>query len=192
MSNGSLEIILGPMFSGKTTRLIELYQKFMTNSINVVAINYSLDTRYHDTMLSTHDKQLIPCIQCTDLSEIIGTSVVDNNSVILINEGQFFHDIYDVTLLLVEKYNKNVIICGLDGDFKRIKFGKLLDLLPFCDKVTKLHAICDCGYPAIFSHRVTNETEQVIIGSSNYKPLCRTCYNVATISNISNINTIAI
>jgi len=192
MLNGSLEIILGPMFSGKTTRLIELYQNFMTNNVNVVAINYARDTRYHDTMLSTHDKQLIPCVQCMNLSEIIGTNIVDNNSVILINEGQFFQDIYDVTLLLIEKYNKKVIICGLDGDFKRIKFGKLLDLLPFCDKVTKLHAICECGFPAIFSHRVTNETEQVIIGSSNYKPLCRTCYIVATISNISTINTIAI
>lgn len=174
--NGSLDIILGPMFSGKTTRIIELYDKYLSENKKPIAINFANDTRYHDKMLSTHDKRMIPCIQSMNLSDVLLTDNIQNSSIILINEGQFFDDLYDNVILLVEKYKKHVIIGGLDGDFKRVKFGQICDLLPFCDTVTKLSASCNCGQPAIFSHRVTNELAQVVIGSSNYIPLCRTCY----------------
>ena len=113
----------------------------------------------------------------SETAKILETDVIANYTHILINEGQFFEDIYKTTMILVEKFKKHVTICGLDGDFKRVKFGKILDLIPFCDKVVKLSALCDCGHPAIFSHRITNETSQIVIGSSNYKPLCRKCYN---------------
>ena len=175
-SAGRLELILGPMFSGKTTRLIEQYHLYTTRNMNVIAINFADDTRYHDTMLSTHDNVMIPCVQCHNLNEIIDNDNIKNSSVILINEGQFFQDIFEIVVNWVEHQKKHVIICGLDGDFKRIKFGKLCDLIPFCDSIVKLHAKCKCGQNAIFSHRVTNEVAQVVIGSSNYIPLCRTCY----------------
>jgi thymidine kinase len=178
--NGSLDIILGPMFSGKTTRIIDLYDKYLTENKLPIAINFANDTRYHDKLLSTHDKRMIPCIQCMTLNDVLHRDEIQNSSIILINEGQFFNDLYDTVILLVEKYDKHVIIGGLDGDFKRVKFGQICDLLPFCDSVVKLNAICECGKPAIFSHRITNETTQVIIGASNYKPLCRTCYLHAT------------
>ena len=175
-SGGRLELILGSMFSGKTTRLIELYHEFKNKNVNVIAINFADDTRYHDTMLSTHDNVMIPCIQCHNLNEIIDNDNIQNSSVILINEGQFFQDIFEASVKLVETYHKHVVICGLDGDFKRIKFGRICDLIPLCDSIIKLHAKCNCGKDAIFSHRVTNELAQVVIGSSNYIPLCRTCY----------------
>lgn len=173
---GRLDLILGSMFSGKTTRLIELYHEFKNKNINVVAINFADDTRYHDTMLSTHDNVMIPCIQCHNLNEIIDNENIKNSSVVLINEGQFFQDIFEASVKLVETYHKHVVICGLDGDFKRIKFGRICDLIPLCDSIIKLQAKCNCGKDAIFSHRVTNELAQVVIGSSNYIPLCRTCY----------------
>ena len=183
---GRLEIILGSMFSGKTTRLIELYHQFTSQRVSVIAINYADDTRYHTTMLSTHDNVMIPCVQCHNLNEIIDTDDIKNSSVILINEGQFFQDIFEIVVNWVEHQKKHVIICGLDGDFKRIKFGKLCDLIPFCDSIVKLHASCKCGEKAIFSHRITNEVEQVVIGSSNYIPLCRTCY--IDINNLSMVD----
>ena len=68
---GYLEVILGPMFSGKTTYLVELYNKYKQLDKNVIAVNFVNDTRYHDTMLSTHDKVMIPCIQCNHLHDII-------------------------------------------------------------------------------------------------------------------------
>jgi thymidine kinase len=107
---------------------------------------------------------------------------INECDVILINEGQFFHDIVEFTTEMVEKRHKKVYICGLDGDFKREKIGKLLDLVPISDKVTKLRALCgQCkdGTPAPFSFRKSSSTEQVVIGADDiYIPLCRKCYQI--------------
>lgn len=174
-----LEIILGPMFSGKTTRLVDLYEQFITEGKTVAVVNYSGDIRYSDNMLSTHDKRMIPCSFTQKLIDLWDINVVSNihiADVILINEGQFFEDLYTVVNIMVEQYNKQVYICGLDGDFRQKKFGQILDLIPLCDKVTKLTAICHiCNAPAIYSHRITTEDSQVVIGSSNYIPVCREC-----------------
>jgi thymidine kinase len=184
--SGYLEIILGPMYSSKTTTLLEIYKKCKFCNISVAVINHSIDTRYNDSMLSTHDKIMIPCIQTTLLRNI--WDYTNNNSenhinlrtadVILINEGQFFKDLYTVVedMLIC---NKRVYICGLDSDFERKKFGQILDLIPLCDKVTKLTSLCSqCkdGTPGIFSMRLTSEKQQTLVGSDNYIPVCRKCY----------------
>ena len=182
---GYLELFIGPMFSGKTTRLVQIYKS--TNHIEkkIVAINYYADRRYHETMLSTHDNQTIPCFFTKSLVEIWtnpkcnGWKELQDADVILINEGQFFEDIFDIVLDMVEIKHKNVFICGLDGDYKRQKFGRLLDLIPYCDKIEKLVAMCSIccdGTPGLFSCRLTTETLQVCIGSDNYMALCRNCY----------------
>jgi len=83
---------------------------------------------------------------------------------------------------MVENHSKTVYVCGLDGDFQRNKFGEILDLIPYCDNVVKLKSLCSqCrnGKRALFSHRMTEETTQVSIGSSNYVPLCRKCFDTA-------------
>jgi thymidine kinase len=108
--------------------------------------------------------------------------VVDpvKNGVVLINEGQFFPDIEEQVRALVEKEHKRVFICGLDGDFERKPIGQLQNLFPLCDEIIKLKSLCSIcrdGTPGIFSFRITNEVDQVVIGSSNYIPLCRKCYN---------------
>jgi thymidine kinase len=173
---GYLEIFIGPMFSGKTSKLIDLYKQYSFCNIPLAVINHSSDTRYDDTMLSTHDKVMIPCIQTSYLARI--TNDMDNVDVILINEGQFFEDLYDFVVDML-KFNKKIYVSGLDGDFKREKFGKILDLIPLCDKVTKMTSLCSLcknGTPGLFSMRLTNEKEQMLIGSSNYIPVCRYCY----------------
>lgn len=184
-NEGYLEIILGPMFSGKTTQLIQIYNNYSYIGKNVVVINYAEDKRYHDSMLSTHDRKMIPCILTMDITDMWTNplhdeySTINEADVILINEGQFFKSLKNVVLEMVDKYQKIVYICGLDGDFKRNKFGDLLDLIPYCDKVNKLNSLCSqCknGKKGIFSCRITRETSQVVIGSDNYKPLCRSCY----------------
>lgn len=178
--DGYLELWLGSMFSGKTTQLVQVYKKYSYIGKQIAVVNYDGDKRYHDTMLSTHDKTMIPCIQCATLTHILPE--LQKADVILINEGQFFPDLNAVVVELVETHKKSVYISALDGDFKRNKFGEVLDLIPYCDKVTKLHALCAyCknGRPALFSKRITNEVGQVVIGTDNYKPLCRKCYNSA-------------
>jgi thymidine kinase len=182
--NGYLELILGPMFSGKTSKILELYKQCEFSNIPVVVINHTSDKRYSETMLSTHDLKMIPCVQASSLYEAMKNSDIKNKindaTVILINEGQFFNDLYEWTVMMVETNHKELYICGLDGDFNRNKFGQILDLIPLCDKVIKLKSLCSMcrnGNKALFSLRVTEEKEQVLIGSDCYKPVCRACYN---------------
>lgn len=200
-TSGYLEIICGPMFSGKTTRLLEIYKQTSFCNIPTVVINHASDTRYSESKVSTHDKKMVECIftnKLFDLTHNLNTiqnsnncSISKNNlinknyqkiqesKVILINEGQFFEDLFDWVIMMVEIYKKDVYVCGLDGDFKRNEFGSLLKLIPYCDKIEKLHSfctICRNGTKALFSCRISNEKEQCVVGSSNYLPLCRSCY----------------
>ena len=178
--SGSLHLILGCMFSGKTTEIIDIYEKKTSEGKEVFVLNFSGDTRYHDSMLSNHDKKMIPCSFASTLSELWFSHIIlsiHDADVILINEGQFFPDLHKVAMSMVEEYGKEVYICGLDGDFNRRKFGQMLDLIPLCNTVTKLNANCHiCDEAALFSHRITAEKDQVVIGSDNYIPLCRGCY----------------
>jgi len=182
IETGVLEIILGPMFSGKTSLLIKTYHELQNQNKKVLAINYIADQRYHDTLLSSHDKVMIPCIMIEDIYDSwynnnnINYSILQNSEYILINEAQFFNKLYEVVINMLEQ-NKKVYLYGLDGDFNRNKFGQMLDLIPFCDNIQKLHAKCNsCNLDAIFSHRITSESSQVVIGYDNYIPLCRNCY----------------
>jgi len=179
--SGYLEIILGSMYSGKTSRLVEIYKQCKFCNISVSVINHGIDNRYDDIMMTTHDKIKIPCIKSERLFDV--WTQVKTSDVILINEGQFFLDLEDfVKQLLME--NKQVYVCGLDGDFERKKFGQMLDLIPLCDKVHKLTSLCSLcknGTKGIFSMRLTNEKEQTLVGSDNYIPVCRACY-------VSNMN----
>jgi thymidine kinase len=184
-NSGYLELIIGPMFSGKTSKLLEIYKQCKFCNIPVCIINHSIDKRYHDTMLSSHDKIMAPCLQSSNLHELWTTtqnSEYQNNvyqsDIILINEGQFFPDLYEVVVDMM-RHNKKVYICGLDGDFERKKFGSILDLIPLCDKVTKLTSLCSLcrnGTSGIFSMRLTKEKEQTVVGTKNYIPVCRNCY----------------
>lgn len=183
--HGYLELILGSMFSGKTSYLLDVYKKCMFCNIPVAVINYAADDRYtSEPMLSTHDKQMIPCILATTISDAIqnNSEMIACVETILINEGQFFPDIEDQVKQLVEVGNKRVYICGLDGDFERKPIGNLLQLVPFSDHIIKLKSLCSLcrdGTPGVFSFRTSREVDQVVIGSSNYVPLCRGCYQKA-------------
>lgn len=177
---GHLELIIGPMFSGKTSTLVELHRMYKLSSLNTCVINYAEDTRYgENTDMYTHDKKSIPCISTLTLSGVLTPEVVEIYDVFLINEGQFFPDIYDCVKELVETHNKIVHVCGLDGDFKRNMFEELMKLVPICDNITKKTAICmKCknGTKALFSHRISDEDAVKVIGSDNYIPVCRKCY----------------
>ena len=176
-----LELIIGPMFSGKTSHLISLYKLYKIANKSVCVINYKEDTRYSGAGLSTHDNVTIDCIFTERLQYLDIQHIISSFDVILINEGQFFYDLYAVTLDLVEKYNKIVYISGLDGNFKREPFqNDILELIPICDNVIKKHALCKkChnGTSAIFSHRLTSSKDEIIIGGyDQYLPVCRKCY----------------
>jgi thymidine kinase len=194
------------MFSGKTSKLVEIYKQCIVCNIPVAVINHSIDKRYDDTLLSTHDKVMIPCIQTNKLRDIWyydeglqgsekNGNIIDNQvvlhrlddsaklinaDVIIINEGQFFEDLLPSVQHMLQ-HNKKIYVGGLDGDFERKKFGQILDLIPLCDKVTKMTSLCGLcknGTAGIFSKRITNEKEQTVVGSDNYIPVCRSCFSI--------------
>lgn len=181
VNEGFLEIILGSMYSGKTSRLIETYYRCLSCDIPCVIINHSNDTRYHDTKLSNHNNNMISCMQYNELNTFITrmSNMYKPGTIILINEAQFFPDLFESVLHLVENKYFRVALYGLDGDFQRKPFGEILNLIPYCNNLTKLHSYCyDCknGKKGIFSKRISDETNQVVVGSNNYKPLCRKCF----------------
>jgi thymidine kinase len=181
-----LEIIMGPMFSGKTEMLINIYNTYsliskphniLLSTTFCIAFNYHKDTRYGENIIASHNKKSIPSINIEFLSQIFDHPDFLKTTHIFINEAQFFSDLKDSIIRLVEHHNKHVIICGLDSDFKRDKFGDMWDLIPHADQLTKLYGKCNnCNGKSLFTHRVSCEKQQEVIGNHNYIPLCRHCY----------------
>ena len=177
---GKLTLVCGPMYAGKTSHLISTYEKHKAHAI---VINYCDDNRYSETMLSTHDKLMIPCIKVQNLVDIENMLEIllfkDLIKTIFIDEAQFYNDLVPQVLKFLEIWNKDVFVYGLDSDFRRQKFGSLLDLVPHADHVEKLRANCSKCFSkniAVYSHRLTSEKNVVLIGNSNYESLCRKCY----------------
>ena len=177
---GKLTLVCGPMYAGKTSHLISTYNKHKANAI---VVNFCDDNRYSKTLLSNHDKVMIPCIKVHKLAELDKMLEIvlfkDAIQTILVDEGQFYSDLVPQVLKFLEQWNKDVFVYGLDSDFRRQKFGAILDLVPHADHVEKLRANCGkcCAKNmAMYSFRLTNEDDVVVIGNSNYIPLCRKCY----------------
>lgn len=185
----TLELFLGPMFAGKTTRLIERYNEKCeeVGKEKCLAINYALDKRYSlESEIVSHDQLKIECYSILDLAEFVKTTETQAKILeaeyIFINEAQFFKDLLQLTLFLKNVLKKNLVLCGLDLDFKRNKFGELVDLTDHATSVHYLTGRCNtrnCLNPSLYSHRKTNSVEQVLIGTSEYEPLCGECYDKA-------------
>jgi thymidine kinase len=175
---GYLKIIIGPMWSGKSTEVIKIYKHNCIAQISTLVVNYEEDRRYHANKLSTHDKTMIPCKRYSNLRDLLKLPNLDFYKCFVIDEAQFFDDLYVVVEKLLEK-NKVVYICGLDSDFKMKKFGHIIDLIPIADEVIKkqaLCALCKNGKKASFTKRLSQEDVQKLIGTNNYIPVCRSCH----------------
>jgi len=193
--NGYLEITIGPMFAGKTTKLLSQYREHM-NTKRVIAINHKLDddinTENNRGYIVSHDEDNIKCVVTNNLNEEWNTnSLLQESEYIFINEAQFFEDLYDVVYEML-RINKTVFLYGLDGDYKQEKFGKIIDLIPLCDKIEKLHASCmKCGSNGIFTMRTNKSDELIQIGALHYDSVCRKCLRkeeYKTINKIPNVD----
>jgi thymidine kinase len=177
---GSIEVIAGSMFSGKTEELIRRLKRAKIARLKVEIFKPAIDTRYSIAEVVSHDENSILSTPVESSGNImLLTSDVD---VIGIDEAQFFDNgLIDVSISLANM-GVRVIIAGLDMDFKGKPFGPIPGLMAVADHITKVHAICmRCGDVAQFSHRLSTADKLVLLGEKDeYEPLCRSCFTKAT------------
>jgi len=181
--SGRLELIIGPMYAGKSTELVRIINRFKCLNKSVIVINHSLNNRYDSINLTTHNNEQIDnCIILSNLKMLEDKykELFDKTNIIIIEELQFFSDAFDCITKWCDIDHKYVIAAGLDGDYLRKPFGDVLKLIPHADKITKLSALCKkCGDGtfAHFTKRITNNNELTLIGSDNiYEAVCRNHY----------------
>ena len=176
---GSIEVICGSMFSGKTEELIRRMKRAQFAKQTVEIYKPCIDVRYSEDKVVSHDAHSIPSIPISSPSMML--EIADNVEVVGIDEAQFFdNSIIEVVQTLANR-GVRVIIAGLDTDFMGKPFGPMPALMAVAEDIQKVHAICvKCGSPANHSHRLSKSSELVVLGETDiYEPLCRHCYNAA-------------
>jgi len=182
----SIRAIIGPMGSGKTTELLRMIDRHLIAGRRTVVVKPSLDTR--SIGVSTHAHRLgclqqpqgaasVPAISLSRLADACDREDVMSAAVVGIDEGQFFDDLASGCESLAAA-GKQVIVAGLSGDSERRGFRPVMELLPLCDSITFLTAVCvRCGLDASFTaYAGTKETAVKVGDLGDYLPLCRRCY----------------
>ena len=171
----SLEVIIGSMYSGKSTELMRRVQRLKSIGMRCLVINHTNDTRVHGDFIQTHNGKKLPAVKTNDIL-LVGVRPYD---AIAIDEGQFFSNLKTAVKLMLNK-NKHIIVAGLSGDYRCEKFGEILDLIPIADDVTYTRALCKtCGHPgraASFTKRLSAEKHKISV-DSRYIAVCRICYH---------------
>lgn len=173
---GSIEVICGSMFSGKTEELIRRMKRAQFAKMQVEIFKPAIDKRYHEEEIVSHDANSIPSSPVDHSSAILLLS--QNTRVVGIDEAQFFDD------GLVEVCNElanrgiRVIVAGLDMDYLGRPFGPIPALMAIAEHVSKVHAVCMCcGAPANYSYRLTADSNKLLLGEKDhYEPRCRECF----------------
>jgi thymidine kinase len=175
---GWIELICGSMFSGKTEELIRRLNRARIAKLNVGIFKPSLDTRYHEHDIVSHNASAITSRPVPDAASIL--PIAHSCDVVGIDEAQFFDAaIVDICNQLAND-GKRVIIAGLDMDFSGKPFGCMPQLMAVADFVTKVHAICVvCGDIAHYSYRLVPSQERVLLGETDsYEARCRRCFHM--------------
>ncbi|HVW15780.1 MAG TPA: thymidine kinase [Mucilaginibacter sp.] len=175
---GSIEVICGSMFSGKTEELIRRLRRAQIARLSVEIFKPRTDTRFDEAAVVSHN------------STSIHSTPVDNSSAILllgsdvqvvgIDEAQFFDSELPKVCTILANRGVRVIVAGLDMDYRGEPFGPMPGLMAIAESVTKVQAVCvRCGNPALYSYRLAPGNETVLLGEKeSYEPRCRVCYNL--------------
>jgi len=178
---GRIELIIGCMYSGKTTEMIRKINMYKTLNKPMVIYTHSMDTRYAESgKISTHDKTIVQAIPKTNLSDIFDTMSYQTAEIVFIEEAQFFPDLFDTVIRAANEHKKTVIVSGLDGDYLLQPFEQIIRLIPHAESVIKQNALCrKCGDGTLasFSKRIVPSIERQLVGSNGvYEAVCRRHY----------------
>lgn len=169
----SLEIVMGPMFSGKTTYAISYIQRQNSIGKTVIIIRPNIDSRYStQNVIMSHNKQSHPCLVWDVSISLYVAHELLGADCILIEEAQFFRGLSSFVKSLLFVHKKHVLVVGLNGDASQNVFGELLLCIPFATKITTLAAfcsICKDGTAAHYSKKITGDMvdEQIDVGGAN-------------------------
>jgi thymidine kinase len=177
---GRIEVITGPMFSGKSEELIRRLKRARIARQRVACFKPDIDLRYHRTAIASHSAQTHEAVTVANtarLREALFHQLAELE-VVGIDEAQFFDDaIIPLTVELVHM-GKRIVLAGLDTTFTAEPFGPIPALMAIADDVTKLSAVCMlCGAPAIHTQRLGASQELVVVGAAGiYEARCRACF----------------
>jgi len=173
---GSIEVICGSMFSGKTEELFRRLRRAQFANQAILLIKPSLDERYASQDVVSHVGQSWAALRCQHSREIL--EKWNGEHIVAIDEAQFFDQEIVAACASLANQGVRVIVAGLDMDYLGQPFGPMPQLMACAEYVSKVHAVCvDCGELAQFSYRTVAQKEQVLVGAiEKYKPLCRSCY----------------
>ena len=177
---GWIEVICGSMFSGKTEELIRRLKRASIANQQVEIFKPSLDTRFDQRKVVSHDDNFIEAIPVEDARELLERS--GHSSVIGIDEAQFFDAALTDVCQQLALAGKRVIVAGLDMDYRGQPFGPMPALLAVSEYITKVHAICQhCGNLATHSYWLAASDDTVMLGEKEaYEPRCRACYQLGS------------
>ena len=175
----SLEVVIGPMFSGKSSYALSYIRRQHSIDKKVLVIKPNIDDRYSkESVIVTHDKEQAPCM-VWDVKKFLDPSIeaIQEHDCIVLEEAQFFRGITTFVPHIVSVLKKDVLVVGLDGDAQQVWFGEILNCIPWATKVTKLCALCKyCkdGTLAPFTKKLQGDiTKQIDVGSENkYVSVC--------------------
>ncbi len=182
---GVLTVVCGSMYAGKTEELIRRARRALYARKKVQVFKPSIDRRFEDAMVVTHmgvrhEAQAVPDVAA------LAAAIEDDTDVVCIEEAQFF-DASIVNLVVgLADGGVDVVLAGLDQDFRRKPFGPMPELLAVADEVVKLRAICmKCGRPASHTYRTIDGKPAhkgdpvILIGAAEaYEARCRACYEL--------------
>jgi thymidine kinase len=165
------------MFAQKTTELLRRIRRYRAIGYNVMVINFKGDTRYGSDHIISHDTDKATALCVDRLAELDALVRLGTHQVVIIDEGQFYPDLYEAVTKWADELPLHIVVAGLDGDSDRRPFGRLLDLIPFAEEVERLSAfcvLCGNGTEAHFSKCIKAKTTQVEVGGADkYIPVCR-------------------
>lgn len=177
---GRIEVITGPMFSGKSEELIRRLKRAQIAKRRVSCFKPDLDIRYHRTAIASHSAQTLDALTVANVEELksVLMPMAGAVEVVGIDEAQFFDPSLVSLANELVHLGKRVIVAGLDTTFTGEPFAPMPELLAICDEVVKLSAVCmQCGAPAIHTQRLGSSQTLVLVGATGvYEARCRACF----------------